>query len=669
PSSYVARWIHSSANAYDGFNKLTRPALNAGLVLILLLDAALLGGITIAAGITNPSANKADWGAQNITSGDVDAQGRLWFRVNTGTKVVSGTTYPISYGYVDLNNPTQVVFAGAMNLTGTGLPNNFSMPDMTYNPADGLFYMVRVDNVTGVTTLYTYNPTTNVIDQANATAVGNTGLTLGTTSQFVAMMADVNGNVFGFDNVTGTVYQFNTSTGAATVVGTAAPNPGDFAADSTKVNLLSVPYLYLDMNESSGVAIGDYSGNFAQNFVAGSNAVVIADSDLNVVDITSTNLQQATITLTNAKSGDVIFIDGALPAGITATTDASVAGVITITLSGVASEASYEAALKLLKFYNTAQNPDLEPREITWQLMDDYNPDGNSSTRDGNVSVPAITILTIADDPLDNNDSVSVDSTASGAYQWYDVDAGDSHTFTAVLSASSPNYGTFTINNLGQWAFDPNETNPILAALPKGQTIVVSYDITVTDALGATATRTQEITIYGNKATTPPVVLDLNGNGELEYTHIVADVNEDGTLDATAWVGSGDGILMWDQYGDGMMHHQSQYALGGSGLTDLQALALNFDTNRDSVFDANDELFSQFGAWQDINQDGVTQAGEFQTLSELGIQAINLVSDGNIQSPTQGVFEYGQTTAVLESGNSMLLADVSLIYQVHTPVL
>ena len=45
--SYVARWIHSSANAYDGFNKLTRPALNAGLVLILLLDAALFRGVYI----------------------------------------------------------------------------------------------------------------------------------------------------------------------------------------------------------------------------------------------------------------------------------------------------------------------------------------------------------------------------------------------------------------------------------------------------------------------------------------------------------------------------------------------------------------------------------------------------------------------------------------------
>ena len=46
PSACVARWIHSSATAYDGFNNLTRPALNAGLVLILLFDAALLGGIT-----------------------------------------------------------------------------------------------------------------------------------------------------------------------------------------------------------------------------------------------------------------------------------------------------------------------------------------------------------------------------------------------------------------------------------------------------------------------------------------------------------------------------------------------------------------------------------------------------------------------------------------------
>ena len=42
------------------------------------------------------------------------------------------------------------------------------------------------------------------------------------------------------------------------------------------------------------------------------------------------------------------------------------------------------------------------------------------------------------------------------------------------------------------------------------------------------------------------------------------------------------------------------------------------------MLDAQDDQFDQFAVWQDANSDGITDEGELQTLSELGIDSIDL---------------------------------------------
>ena len=64
----------------------------------------------------------------------------------------------------------------------------------------------------------------------------------------------------------------------------------------------------------------------------------------------------ARIVLTNAQAGDSSV--GNLPAGnITRTIDTSVPGQITVTLTGAASLANYQAAIQAVTFANTSQNP------------------------------------------------------------------------------------------------------------------------------------------------------------------------------------------------------------------------------------------------------------------------------------------------------------------------
>jgi hypothetical protein len=198
----------------------------------------------------------------------------------------------------------------------------------------------------------------------------------------------------------------------------------------------------------------------------------------------------------------------------------------------------------------------------------------------------------------------------------------------------------------------------------------VAVGNTVTATLGQTlnATTRGGLTAFSSAiatlaATVTPVVLDLNRDGTLSYSQVAMDVNGDGRLDATAWAGAQDGVLVWDKHGDSKVHDASQYAFTQyGGKTDLEGLAAGFDTNRDGVFNAQDAKFGQFKVWQDANQNGVSDAGEVHGLAASGITSINLTSDGVLRSPAQGVSEAGRSTAQLDGGGQMLLSDAAFNY-------
>jgi hypothetical protein len=164
------------------------------------------------------------------------------------------------------------------------------------------------------------------------------------------------------------------------------------------------------------------------------------------------------------------------------------------------------------------------------------------------------------------------------------------------------------------------------------------------------------ITVNMNVA---PLVIDLNRDGAISYSHVVMDVNGDGVMDRTAWAGAQDGVLVWDKFADGQVHNSSQYAFTQyGGNTDLQGLAAAFDTDRDGKFNAQDAKFGEFMVWQDANQNGVSDAGEMHALAALGLTEISLTSDNVLRTPADGVTEYGQTTATAADGTQVLVADV-----------
>ncbi|WP_166294186.1 Ig-like domain-containing protein [Bradyrhizobium sp. 2S1] len=182
--------------------------------------------------------------------------------------------------------------------------------------------------------------------------------------------------------------------------GSANSNTATSTIHVTAVNDAAV--LDLDANNSSTVTGSGYATTFTDTGAA----VAIADSDVGITDPDNATMQSATVTLTNAKAGDVLSIGGGLPSGIVASINTSVSGVITVTLTGSASLASYQTALHQVVF-STSANPDTSDRNISVVVNDGGV---NSNTAISTIHVvdatkPAVTSVALNDPHITDSDS------------------------------------------------------------------------------------------------------------------------------------------------------------------------------------------------------------------------------------------------------------------------
>ncbi|WP_244593369.1 hypothetical protein [Rhodoblastus acidophilus] len=124
-----------------------------------------------------------------------------------------------------------------------------------------------------------------------------------------------------------------------------------------------------------------------------------------------------------------------------------------------------------------------------------------------------------------------------------------------------------------------------------------------------------------------PLVLDLSGDGmatlALEQSSVHFDVNNDFFSERTGWLaGSDEGFLTYDKNGNGAVDDATELfgTFANSGFADLG----QYDVNKDGVIDASDAIFNKLKVWIDANDDGVSQADELKSLSDLGIISISL---------------------------------------------
>lgn len=165
----------------------------------------------------------------------------------------------------------------------------------------------------------------------------------------------------------------------------------------------------------------------------------------------------------------------------------------------------------------------------------------------------------------------------------------------------------------------------------------------------------------------PPLILDLNADGEIDYSNqsVAFDVDDDGENEKVlSWAGPRDAFLAYDENSNGVIDQGKEISFTSylqGAQTDLEGLAA-FDTNGDGVLSAADKTFGDFFIWQDRNQNGSSQVDELKTLKELRIVAISLQNDGVERYPNDAIHEYGRTLVHYDDGTTTAMADVALRY-------
>jgi Ca2+-binding RTX toxin-like protein len=164
-----------------------------------------------------------------------------------------------------------------------------------------------------------------------------------------------------------------------------------------------------------------------------------------------------------------------------------------------------------------------------------------------------------------------------------------------------------------------------------------------------------------------PIILDLDGDGieivPLKKSGTYFDYNGDGVVGHTAWIGSGDGFLVFDADDSNTVNRASEFVFAQwsyIAARDMWALRAVFDTNQDEKLSATDKDFDKFKVWVDADGDAVTDPGELKTLRSLGLTSIPLTHNGAGKAYADGSRIYGTATATTTKGGTITVADVGL---------
>ena len=158
-----------------------------------------------------------------------------------------------------------------------------------------------------------------------------------------------------------------------------------------------------------------------------------------------------------------------------------------------------------------------------------------------------------------------------------------------------------------------------------------------------------------------PLILDLDGDGietvAMDDQKLYFDMDRDFFAERTGWLSGDDGFLVYDRNGNGRIDDTGEMfgMRTGTGFEDLR----EFDTNKDNAITSADWNFASLAVWQDKDQDGVTDAGELKSLSQLAItridiagkKSINITTPQGVELLAESTFTWadGRTGAILEA--------------------
>ncbi|MDI1341020.1 VCBS domain-containing protein [Polaromonas sp.] len=339
----------------------------------------------------------------------------------------------------------------------------------------------------------------------------------------------------------------NASTGGYTYVVNAAAvnalpagsNPTDvFTATVTDAaGATATQTLTVTLNGANDRPIGTVSGG-ATTFSEGNNVTstpVVIDGGITVSDVDNTNLTGATVSIGAGFATGQDVLGFATMGGITGSYNATT-GVLT--LSGTATVAQYQAALRSVTYTNTSETPSAAVRTINYVVND-----GQALNNLSTVASKTVNVVSVDDTPLNTvpggqtmaEDASRVFSTANGnAITVSDVDSGTLTTTVSVTNGTltALAFAGATITNNGSGSVTISGTaaaiNGALNGLSYTSTAdyhgaatltVLTSDGTTTDSDTVTVTVTPVVDITADAATTledTAVTINVLGNDTFE---------------------------------------------------------------------------------------------------------------------------------------------------------
>ncbi len=333
---------------------------------------------------------------------------------------------------------------------------------------------------------------------ANAGTMGNIALT--SNAGGVLTLTSAGG--------TATAAQWEAALRAVTFLNASASNTTvrsvDFeVSDGTATSTALTTSISMGSSTSSAPVLAvsdtlDYSEN---------DPAAAIDALLTVSDGDSTNLVGATVRITNFVAGEDVlsFTD---QGSITGSFDSNT-GILTLT--GTATVADYQAALRLVKYSNTSEQPDTTTRTVAYQVDD-----GSAQDNLSNVLTASITVAAVNDAPalsvpsaITFNDDATAQSffAVTGTLTTTDADGGTATYSLAGSSAAGPgapdgydlelagSYGTLYLNSqTGAYAYVPDSA--AINAVAEGSTPSESFTLGVSDG-SATDSQTLTVNVVG----------------------------------------------------------------------------------------------------------------------------------------------------------------------------
>ena len=183
------------------------------------------------------------------------------------------------------------------------------------------------------------------------------------------------------------------------------------------------------------------------------------------------------------------------------------------------------------------------------------------------------------------------------------------------------------------WINNSDLIHLVSCRIDENGNLVFEYD-TFTDDFSDLPPILELLGISTNEDFRSPLVLDLNNDRitslNLDESSVYFDLDNNNFKEQTAWISPNDGLLVFDRNANGKIDNGSELfgnftpKFDGSLATDGFNALSDFDTNNDGIISNLDENFDKLQIWQDSNSNGITDDGELKSLSELGIESLNL---------------------------------------------